>query len=332
MTDTLVRLTGVTKTFATPGGTVHAVNGVDLTIGAGETVALIGESGSGKSTLGRLLLGLQQPDSGAIEFEGTNFAAMSSSDIRDVRQRLTVVFQEPDESLNPRMTVLQNVAEPLRIHRRGLSKAETRGLVVDALESVSLPPEIADRYPRQLSGGQQQRVGIARAIVTDPSFVVLDEPTSSLDLSVRSQILALLTRLQERLHLSYLLITHDIHTVRYASDRIAVMYLGQIVETGPTKEVFAAPQHPYTMALLSSALSPDPGERLETLRLKGEIPKPTNLPPGCLFHPRCPVASDNRCAVERPPLREVRPGHFVATFYDVPDHVAGKPASVVTGD
>lgn len=318
MSDPLVRLAGVTKTFATPGGLVHAVNGVDLSIGSGETVALIGESGSGKSTLGRLLLGLQRPDHGTIEFEGVDLAALSESEVREVRQRLTVVFQEPDESLNPRMTILQNIAEPLVVHRRGLDRAAMRRMVEDALDSVSLPAEVADRYPRQLSGGQQQRVGIARAIVTEPRFVVLDEPTSSLDLSVRSQILTLLTRLQERLGLSFLLITHDIHTVRYASDRIAVMYLGQIVETGPTKQVFDDPQHPYTMALLSSTLSPDPRERLETLRLKGEIPKPTDLPPGCLFHPRCPFADDDRCATERPPLREIRPGHLVATFYDVP--------------
>jgi oligopeptide/dipeptide ABC transporter ATP-binding protein len=318
MTKPLVQLSGVTKTFATPGGIVHAVNGVDLTINPRETVALIGESGSGKSTLGRLLLGLQDPDSGSIAFEGSDLASLSAAEVREVRQRLTVVFQEPDESLNPRMTILQNVAEPLRIHRKELSRVDVRRLVVEALDSVSLPEEIADRYPRQLSGGQQQRVGIARAIVTEPRFVVLDEPTSSLDLSVRSQILTLLTQLQERLGLSFLLITHDIHTVRYASDRIAVMYLGQIVETGPTKQVFAAPQHPYTIALLSSTLSPDPRERLETLQLKGEIPKPTDLPPGCLFEPRCPFVHDERCATERPPLREIRPDHFVATFYDVP--------------
>jgi peptide/nickel transport system ATP-binding protein/oligopeptide transport system ATP-binding protein len=318
VSEPIVTMRGVTKTFETRGGTVHAVNGVDLDIGPGETLALIGESGSGKSTLGRLLLGLHTPDSGSIGFEGIDLASLDPAEVRRVRRRLTVVFQEPDESLNPRMTILQNVAEPLRIHQPELTRRDIRDRVVAALDSVSLPAEVADRYPRQLSGGQQQRVGIARAIVTEPRFVVLDEPTSSLDLSVRSQILTLLRRLQERLGLSYLLITHDIHTVRYASERLAVMYLGQIVESGPTQDVFADPRHPYTRALLSSTLSPDPRERLETLRLTGEVPKPTDLPKGCLFRPRCPFQDDERCATERPPLVEVRPGHRVATFYELP--------------
>jgi oligopeptide/dipeptide ABC transporter ATP-binding protein len=315
----LVRLEGVTKQFNTPGGIVNAVNGVSLDVEPGETVAVIGESGSGKSTLGRLILGLQQPNAGKIEFEGRDLSKLNQSELRAVRSKLTVVFQEPDESLNPRMTIGQNIAEPLKIHHPEMSKAQRQAQVRESLAAVSLPAEIADRNPRQLSGGQQQRVGIARAIVTNPSFVVLDEPTSSLDLSVRSQILTLLAELQQRLQLSFLFITHDIHTVGYVSNRIAVMYLGVIVETGPTQEVFANPKHPYTLALLSSTLSPDPGETLPTLRLEGEIPKPTDLPPGCLFYSRCKYRNDERCATHRPPLREVSPGHHVASFYELGD-------------
>ena len=313
----LVRLEGVTKEFQTPRGVVHAVNGVSLDVERGETVAVIGESGSGKSTLGRLILGLHRPNEGRIEFDGRDLSQLNGAALRRIRSELTVVFQEPDESLNPRMTIGQNIAEPLRIHQPAMSRSERHAKVRDSLVAVALPPDIADRSPRQLSGGQQQRVGIARAIVTNPSFVVLDEPTSSLDLSVRSQILTLLAELQERLGLSFLFITHDIHTVGHVSDRIAVMYLGAIVETGPTAEVFANPKHPYTLALLSSTLSPDPGETLPTLRLEGEIPKPTDLPSGCLFYSRCMYRQDERCATERPPLREVSPGHHVASFYEL---------------
>jgi oligopeptide/dipeptide ABC transporter ATP-binding protein len=313
----LVRLNGVTKHFSTPRGIVHAVNGVSLDVDRGETVAVIGESGSGKSTLGRLILGLYQPNDGKISFEGRDLSQMDARELRKVRSKLTVVFQEPDESLNPRMSIAQNIAEPLRIHHPSMNRSERESKVRESLAAVSLRSDIADRYPRHLSGGQQQRVGIARAIVTDPSFVVLDEPTSSLDLSVRSHILTLLAELQERLGLSFLFITHDIHTVGYVSDRIAVMYLGAIVETGPTAEVFANPKHPYTLALLSSTLSPDPGETLPTLRLEGEIPTPTDLPPGCLFYSRCKYRNDERCMPQRPPLREVSPGHYVASFYEL---------------
>lgn len=314
----IVEMTDVFKAFDTSGGRVHAVNGVSLSVEPGETLALIGESGSGKSTLGRLLLGLYRADTGSIRFDGRELTDMAEPELRAMRSKMTVVFQEPDESLNPRMTIGQNVAEPLRIHERGLSATERERRVREALEAVALDPDLATRYPRQLSGGQQQRVGVARAIVTDPKFVVLDEPTSSLDLSVRSQIIKLLRELQDRLELSYLFITHDIHTVHYVSDRIAVMYLGQIVEYGPTAEVFENPRHPYTMALLASTLSVDPTERLPRLQLAGEIPKPTDLPPGCLFYSRCPYRSDERCATERPSLRLVGDDHYVASFYDVP--------------
>jgi oligopeptide/dipeptide ABC transporter ATP-binding protein len=314
----VVEMQDVFKTFDTPGGRVHAVNGVSLSVEPGETLALIGESGSGKSTLGRLLLGLYKADSGSIKFDGRELTDLSEKELRSMRSQMTVVFQEPDESLNPRMTIGQNVAEPLRIHEPHLSAGERDRRVREALEACAIDPDLANRYPRQLSGGQQQRVGVARAIVTNPKFVVLDEPTSSLDLSVRSQIIKLLRELQDRLDLSYLFITHDIHTVHYVSDRIAVMYLGQIVEYGPTPEVFANPRHPYTMALLASTLPVDPNEKLPRLQISGEIPKPTDLPKGCLFYSRCPYRSDERCVTERPPLRLVGDEHYVATFYDVP--------------
>ena len=313
----VVRLEDVTKTFPSTGGTVHAVNGVSLSIAAGETLALIGESGSGKSTLGRLLLGLYRPDSGMMEFEGRDLTGLDTHELQRVREKLTVVFQEPDESLNPRMTIGQNIAEPLRIHAPALSRHERIDKVSEVLEAVSLPTDIVDRTPRQLSGGQQQRVGIARAIVTDPRFVVLDEPTSSLDLSVQSQIITLLGDLQQRLELSFLFITHDIHTVHYVADRIAVMYLGQVVETGPTDEVFNRPKHPYTLALLASTLTTNPRDELPKLKVTGEVPKPTDLPKGCLFYSRCPYRNDERCAEERPPLVETSPGHFVRSFYEL---------------
>ena len=316
----LVEVRDVTKTFkGRAGAVVHAVNGVSLAVRAGETLALIGESGSGKSTLGRVILGLHAPDGGEISFDGARVDLLDARGQRPLRSKLTVVFQEPDESLNPRMTVGETVAEPLRVHEPHLGRADRQARVSEALADVSLPPELAERYPRQLSGGQQQRVGIARAIVTRPKFIVLDEPTSSLDLSVRSQILALLARLQAERGLGYLFISHDIHTVRYVSHRIAVMYLGTIVEVGPTAEVFAHPRHPYTLALLSSALSPEPGERLPRLKVEGEIPKPTDLPAGCTFYSRCPYRRDERCATVRPTLREIAPGHEVASFYTVTD-------------
>lgn len=313
----IVRLHDVHKSFSTDGGMVHAVNGVSLDIRPGETLALIGESGSGKSTLGRLLLGLYRPDRGRIEFDGRDLTEMRESELRAIRSKLTVVFQEPDESLNPRMTIGENIGEPLHIHEPSLTREAHRRRVLETLDAVSLDPEIAGRYPRQLSGGQQQRVGVARAIVTNPRFVVLDEPTSSLDLSVRSQILKLLQELQTRLGLAFLFITHDIHTVHYVSDRIAVMYLGQVVELGPTMEVIGNPKHPYTLALMASTLTPDPTDELPRLQLTGEIPKPTQLPHGCLFYSRCPYRRDPRCETERPVLREVAPDHQVATFYDI---------------
>lgn len=293
-----------------------AVDRVSLSIERGETLALIGESGSGKSTLGRLILGLLPAEHGSITFDGVPLAGLGRKDSRALRSRMTVVFQEPYESLNPRMTVHDIVAEPLEIHRIGATYAERRSIVNEALERVGLTEEQSRRFPASMSGGQQQRVGIARAIVSRPQFIVLDEPTSSLDLSVRATILKLLTDLQADLDLAYLFISHDIHTAEYLSNRIAVMYLGNIVEQGPTKSVFRDPRHPYTRALLSARLSVDPKEKTLQVRLTGELPVTGYQGSGCVLYGRCPIERPS-CAESRIELLHYRDGHDVAC----PEHL-----------
>ena len=289
-------LQAVEKAFQQRSGPdVHAVNGVTFEIGARETLGLIGESGSGKSTVARLALGLLEPDVGSVRFDGTDLSDLDRNARRTLRSKLTVVFQEPYESLNPRMNVGQIVEEPLNIHERHLSKEQRRERVFDALESVRLGLNLYARFPKNLSGGQQQRVGIARALVTRPKMIVLDEPTSSLDVSVRAQILTLLSDLQQQLDLAYLFISHDIHTVEYISDHLAIMYLGQIVEIGLTSQVFANPQHPYTRGLLSSRLSPNPRVVMPRYRLLDEIPTATDLPDSCYLTGRCPIEIE-RCS------------------------------------
>jgi oligopeptide/dipeptide ABC transporter ATP-binding protein len=315
----LVSFKNVSKTYRRgDGSTLHAVSDVSLTINPGETVGLIGESGAGKSTIGRLALRLQDVDSGTITFGDKNLGKLSGKELRALRAEMTVVFQEPYQSLNPQMRVGDIVAEPLVIHARELSRQERLGRVANALDHVSLGTRFMDRYPRELSGGQQQRVGIARAIVTHPKFVVLDEPTSSLDLSVRAQVLQLLADLQQELQLAYLFISHDIQSIRHLSARLAVMYLGQIVETGSATSVFDNPRHPYTQALLSAALSANPDERPARFLLRGEIPSPTNLPRGCFLHGRCPIGSD-KCSAAPVPLRTVAPQHEVSCIKALPD-------------
>ncbi|SDF35213.1 peptide/nickel transport system ATP-binding protein/oligopeptide transport system ATP-binding protein [Lentzea fradiae] len=285
----IMELHDVNQVFRRGGKEVYAVNGVSLSVEKGETVAVIGESGSGKSTLGRIALGLITPTSGEVVFDGTNLGALSKKDMRAMRSRLQVVFQEPYESLNPRIKVGNIIAEPLLIHRPELSRAQRMEKVVEILERVGLTAEHADRLPRNLSGGQQQRIGIARAIITEPELVVLDEPTSSLDVSVRARVLDLLRDLQRERDISYVFISHDLATVGLISDRVAVMYLGKVVEQGPTQEVLTNPRHPYTKALLSATLSTVVGQKREHVPLRGEIPNPSKAPTKCVLSGRCPI-------------------------------------------
>jgi len=294
------------------GRTVKAINGIAFTIGRGEAVALVGESGSGKTTAGRCLVRLLEPTRGRIVFDGRDVLAMDQKAFRQLRPRIQMVFQEPYDSLSPRMRVGRQVAEPLRMLRE-LSTAERQDRVVEALEMVRLGAGALERYPHQFSAGEQQRIGIARALVTRPDLVVLDEPTSALDVSVRAEILDLLSDLQERLGLAYLFISHDLTAVRRVCDRVAIMYLGKIVETGATEEIFERPLHPYSRALLSSVLYPDPRRKLSRFLLSGEIPSPIDLPAGCHLHGRCPWA-EPACAAAYPPVQPFGVGREVACY------------------
>jgi peptide/nickel transport system ATP-binding protein len=314
-----VDVTNLVKRYPLGGGkgTVHAVNGVSFTIRAGETLALVGESGSGKSTVGRCLLRLVEPTSGRITFDGFDIAQMSSSRVRAWRANAQMIFQDPVDSLSPRMRVQTILEEPLRLHTRLGARARTERML-ELLENVRLGPKYLDRVPRQLSGGEAQRIAIARAIATNPGFLVLDEPTSSLDLSIRSSVLSILATLQRKLGLTYLLISHDLHTVSAYADRVAVMYLGAIVEMGPAEHVFADPQHPYTQALLSASLPADPTRRSNRFLLTGEVPSSIELPQGCLFASRCPLVID-ACLTQHPRFRVAGPDQ-VAACIRLDDH------------
>jgi oligopeptide transport system ATP-binding protein len=292
---------------------VKAVNGVSFVISPGEALALVGESGSGKTTVGRSLLRLIEPTGGRVAFLGQDITAMPVSRFRPLRSRLQMVFQEPFASLNPRMRVGRIVEEPLLLSGEGDARRR-RERCLEALSLVGLPPSAAMGFPHQFSAGEQQRIGIARAIATRPDLVVLDEPTSALDVSVRAEILALLDDLRHKLNLAYLFISHDLAAVQRVCQRVAIMYLGRIVETGATDELFAQPKHPYSRALLSSALFPDPKRTVPRFLLKGEIPSPINLPTGCHLHQRCPWAQPD-CAAEAPNLETIMPGHLVSCFF-----------------
>jgi oligopeptide/dipeptide ABC transporter ATP-binding protein len=288
---------------------VRAVDGVTLALGVGETLGLVGESGCGKSTVARCVLRLVEPTAGRVRFDGEELTALAAEPLRRRRRDLQMVFQDPTASLNPRLTVRQAVAEPLAQHTP-LDAAARRAKVAHVLAEVGLGAELAERYPHELSGGQRQRVNIARAVATGPRLVVLDEPTSALDVSLRARIILLLDDLRGRLGMTYLFISHDLATVKYLAHRVAVMYLGTIVEQAPTRELFAHPLHPYTRALLSAVPVPDPEVRRERLRLAGDVPSPIDVPAGCRLRARCPLAQ--AVCAEPVPLREVAPGHAVA--------------------
>jgi oligopeptide/dipeptide ABC transporter ATP-binding protein len=294
-------------------GDVKAVDGVDFTIKRGETLGLVGESGCGKTTTGRCILRLERPTAGEILFDGRDVNRMQRSELVLLRRRMQVIFQDPYSSLNPRMKVGDIIAEPIKVHGVEPDAARRRARVRELLAVCGLDPKFTDRYPHEMSGGQRQRVGIARALALDPEFIVCDEAVSALDVSIQAQVVNLLEDLRERFGLTYLFIAHDLSVVRHLCQRVAVMYLGRIVEMADSNELFDNPLHPYTRALLSAVPVPDP--RIEAMREfrppKGEVPSPLNPPPGCVFHPRCPMAVEG-CRRERPALRELRPGHWVA--------------------
>ena len=311
----LVQVEGLVKHYRTGRRTVHAVDGVSFAIPAGRTLALVGETGSGKTTVGRTMLRLVEPSDGRFTFDGIDVFGLKSRPLRTLRRRMQVIFQDPSGSLNPRMTAGEAIAEPLIIH--GLArKAERPARVAELLTEVGLDPSFAPRYPHELSGGQRQRVGIARALSVRPEFLICDEPVTALDVSVQAQVLNLLRDLQRAHGLTYLFIAHDLAVVRQVADAVAVMYAGQIVERGPAERIYGAPRHPYTRALLSAVPVPDPRAPRSRIVLSGDVPSPTDPPPGCRFHPRCPhPLKDARCTSEQPVLREFGDGQAAACHF-----------------
>ena len=319
----LLEVRGLKKYFPIKSGilgrtanVLRAVDGVSFTIRKGETLGLVGESGCGKTTLGRTLLRLIEPTEGSIHFEGTEITRLPREQMRRLRRQMQMIFQDPYSSLNPRMTAGAMIEEGLIIHRLG-SRVERKKRVAELLDVVGLSPKVTDKYPHEFSGGQRQRIGIARALALLPKLIVADEPVSALDVSIQAQILNLLIELQESFSLTYLFISHDLRVVEHVSDRVAVMYLGRIIELAPARLLYANPSHPYTQALLASVPVPDPTRKSLKASVPGDVPSPVSPPSGCYFHPRCPHCMEV-CRREFPALHEVEPGHFVAChlFHD----------------
>jgi len=325
MTDALVEIDGLKVWFPIKSGLildrhvgdVKAVDDVSLSIEHGETLGLVGESGCGKSTVGRTITRLYEPTAGTIVFDGVDITHTSETDLRETRRQMQMVFQDPFASLNPRHSVGRIVGEPIRVHGIADSRTETANRVRELLERVGLPADAAGRYPHEFSGGQRQRIGLARALAVNPAFIVCDEPVSALDVSIQAQIVNLLEGLQEELGLTYLFIAHDLAVVRHISNRIAVMYLGGIVEVSPAEDLYDSPLHPYTISLLSAVPIPDPAIEKQRSRifLTGDLPSPANPPHACRFHTRCPYVQPTRCTEERPELRTLAPGHSVACHW-----------------
>jgi peptide/nickel transport system ATP-binding protein len=298
-------------------GSVKAVDGVDLSVPRGTTYGLVGESGCGKSTLGRAVLRLVEPTGGSVHFDGTDVGSLAGEELRRMRRRMQMVFQDPMASLNPRQSVETILTEPLRAHGVEGGRAGHARKVADLLEVVGLPRSASAKYPHEFSGGQRQRIGIARAIALEPDLVIADEPVSALDVSIQAQVINLLEELQARLGLTYLVIAHDLAVVRHISEIIGVMYLGTLVEQAPSDDLYRRPRHPYTISLMSAIPIPDPEveDRRERILLAGDLPSPADPPSGCRFHTRCPFRQPTRCDDERPALREVEPGHLVACHW-----------------
>jgi oligopeptide transport system ATP-binding protein len=319
MSEPLLRVRNLVKNFPVRGGVfaeasevVHAVDDVSFEIDAGETMGLVGESGCGKSTTGRCVLRLIEPTAGEIWFEGRNVTRLKGKALSMLRRNMQIIFQDPYASLNPRMAAGAIIGEALTIHKLAKTRAQFDDRVVELLQLVGLNADHLRRYPHEFSGGQRQRIGIARALAVSPRLIVCDEPVSALDVSIQAQIVNLLADLQEEFRLAYLFIAHDLAVVRHISTRVAVMYLGRIVELAPAEELYGNPRHPYTEALLSAVPMPDPTARRQRIRLEGEIPNPIHPPPGCCFHPRCPIRELPLCSLERPPLKQTTEGHWLA--------------------